>query len=414
MLNILEVQITKPQAANNSSSVFYTLDLSSKSLKCISSELFIQKHYQSINLSCNFIKLIPDNVFYGNAVVELLLFSNELTDISSLRNFPNIQLLKLQYNKIAAINDSLKNAKNLKVLRLDNNLIQEIKHSEFSSLKSLTHLDISSNNLEDISAVKKIVLLEELNCAHNKLTHLPELYSLKKLLEIDASFNNLHDVSGLGTLHQLSVLVLDNNKLDSLVSLKSLSSVQTLKISCNKFSSIKHIVEQFKDLEVLHIARNEISEISEVKYILNLTKCLRELNIYENPVTLHKEKHVEVYTYLKLLNLDMLDMNSAVQANQQTIMRPMSANQMMSSRYIENQINNFDICMSGYFKKLNEKFESLSQSLAELPVKKELGMIVILYKVLVEKIFKSFPNALFPFIYFIFLFLGLHFINQWK
>ncbi|XP_012556679.2 leucine-rich repeat and death domain-containing protein 1 [Hydra vulgaris] len=363
---------SKPCVKKNNSAN-YVINLSSNNLKCIPSELFSQKSCKSINLSCNFIKLIPENVFPGNNVVELVLFSNELTDIRGLKSLPNIQVLKLQHNKIVCLNDSLQNAKSLKVLRLDSNLIHEIKQNEVSSLSNLTYLDVSSNLLKDISALNALVLLEELNCSHNNLTRLPVLSSLVKLLEINASFNCLNDVSGLSMLCQLLTLVLDNNKLNSLVSLKSLSSLQVLKISCNRFVSIKHIVEQFKELEVLHVDRNEIAEVSELKQLLTLSISLRELNIYDNPIMLNQEIQTEVYTFIKEMNLDILNRNSnSTSVIKQKIMRPMSTDQMISSRFVENQIINSNISINEYAMNLNKKFENLSILFSKLADKNEL------------------------------------------
>ena len=81
-------------------------------------------------------------------IKELSLYDNELIDISGIKIFKNIKVLRLHYNKPATDISVLKDLNSLEELYLFYNGIKDI--SVIKDLKNLERLDISNNQIIDI------------------------------------------------------------------------------------------------------------------------------------------------------------------------------------------------------------------------------------------------------------------------
>ena len=127
-----------------------------------------------------------------NDIKILNLNDNELTDISGIRLFKNLETLYLSYSEINDITD-LKYLNNLKYLSLFYNNLTDI--SEIKYLNNLKYLNIKGNKITDISAVKNLKNLEILNIEYlelesdqinyiKSLNNLRELYYIKGFKDI--------------------------------------------------------------------------------------------------------------------------------------------------------------------------------------------------------------------------------------
>ena len=107
---------------------------------------------------CQLNNLNPDNI------IELNLSENQLTDISGIKLFKNLEELFLFNNKITDIS-VLKDSVNLKVLSLRNNKIKGISVLFF--LKKIKALDIDNLELEfyQIKYIKSLKKLKTLWCS---------------------------------------------------------------------------------------------------------------------------------------------------------------------------------------------------------------------------------------------------------
>ena len=78
-------------------------------------------------------------------ITELYLHKNELTDISGIKLFKNIEILYLCYNKLSDIS-VIKDLNNIKILHLNNNGIKDISVIQY--LNKLKELNINNLKLE--------------------------------------------------------------------------------------------------------------------------------------------------------------------------------------------------------------------------------------------------------------------------
>ena len=120
----------------------------------------------------------PDNI------IVLILDYNELTDISGIKLFKNTEKLWLAYNNTQIDISVLKYLNKLKDLDLSNNKITDI--SVLKYLTNLKNLNISCNLIYDISIVKNLVNLEILDIDYLELEfdQIKYINSCKNLKEL--------------------------------------------------------------------------------------------------------------------------------------------------------------------------------------------------------------------------------------
>ncbi|WPC43921.1 cell wall-binding repeat-containing protein [Clostridium sp. JS66] len=179
----------------------------------------------------------------------------QMTDISGIENFVNLQDLNLDFSKVSDIS-CLKNLTKLKWLRLSGNQVSDI-----SSLKGLTNLyeiELSNNKISDIGALKNFTNLQRLGLGGNKIA----------------------DISTINSLTNLKYLELDNNQISDISALKELTGLNSLYINNNQIKDISPLTN-LRNLESLDLSNNQISDITELKKLINITS----LNLKGNPIS---------------------------------------------------------------------------------------------------------------------------------
>ena len=160
------------------------MDLSGKALPRLPAKMIILKNLTSLNLSNN-----P------------LLFKNDINRIEEEKN-----IIEEEKNIIEA------EKKHKSILTIE----------ILSTIKSLTSLNLSSNDLQElpanISTLSTLENLTSLNLSNNKLKELPDNISiLKNLTSLDLSKNDLVNLpEDISTMSKLQILNLSENKLTSL------------------------------------------------------------------------------------------------------------------------------------------------------------------------------------------------------
>ena len=137
----------------------------------------------------------PDNI------TSLNFYVNQLTDISGIRLFKNVNKLDLAYNKLTDIS-VLKNLTGLKELYLITNLkITDI--SCLSSLKKLKVLYLNNTNIKDISVIQNLTKLEYLDIGYLELEsdQIEYINSLKNL-EYLSCYKGFKDTAVLDQLNK--------------------------------------------------------------------------------------------------------------------------------------------------------------------------------------------------------------------
>ncbi|XP_055040411.2 fibromodulin a [Misgurnus anguillicaudatus] len=253
---------------------------------------YIPSRMKYVYLQHNEITSVPDNAF-GNAtnlewvmlhqnhinsvgkdafsklpnLNRLYLNDNNLTEVPA--NLPrSLRDLRLNHNKIAKVStNAFEGMENLTILLLHNNGLQDISGG-LKSLKSLTLLDVSSNQLKKIpdglpemlhqlylesnsidaipaNFLNHFTNLQYVRFGHNDLTDkgIPQnTFNISGLVELDLSFNKLERIPIVST--SLQHLYLQAN--------------QIKEFTLGSFCSVVDVMN-FSNLRVLRLEGNEIS-----------------------------------------------------------------------------------------------------------------------------------------------------------
>ena len=244
-----------------------SLNLSNNNLKNeeIKKVIYSIKSLQKINLSNNNIeRLIFDK---SNGLIELELDNNKLNYLSfNTKNNPFNYMMYLSANE-----NSLQAIENI------NNLI------------NLEYLSLSVNELKQIN-IQKLTKLKYLQLKSNLIENLTIHKSNKLLQYIDVSFNNINSFVIMGECSSLKNLILDNNKLTNIKfeenqnindNINKFKNLELLEISFNLISNIKFLIV-FKNVQKLNISFNNIDNLIDLLSLLKNFNQLKDLNLMEN------------------------------------------------------------------------------------------------------------------------------------
>jgi Leucine-rich repeat (LRR) protein len=185
---------------------------------------------------------------------------------------------------------------NLSYLNLSSNNVSDI--SELSSLKKLNYLDLTNDPVTDLSPLSEMTTLEKLHAESQYITNFDFLKKLINLKELyltggDSSDDyscttirgQLTDLSWLTKMTNLDNLNLSCNSITNLVPLVTLAnSVQDetsisedshpglqlteLNLSNNKISTVPKLTN-LRNLTTLDLSNNEVSDVSGIAPVLN-------------------------------------------------------------------------------------------------------------------------------------------------
>ncbi|MEG3966849.1 leucine-rich repeat domain-containing protein [Microcoleus sp. T2B6] len=163
-------------------------------------------------------------------------------------------------------------------LDLSDNEITDI--SFLGSLTNLTTLDLSDNEITDISFLGSLTNLTTLYLYSSQITDISFLGSLTNLTTLYLSSNQITDISFLGSLTNLTTLDLSHNQISDISFLGSLTNLTTLNLCSNRITDIS-LLGSLTNLTTLNLKGNQITDISFFRSLTNLT----ELDLRDNEIT---------------------------------------------------------------------------------------------------------------------------------
>lgn len=336
------------------------LDLCDLGLSCLPEGVFPSLTISKLELSCNQLSNLPDNVFTGMSTLkELMIYGNQLTRLSEkafsglmhlqklylfnnqLSDLPeqifyelkNLRLLDLSINQLKDLpNRVFAELTELRELYLSSNQLKILFDGIFSKLSNLEILECSTNPLQEISgeAFAGLVNLQALHLEANELRVLPDnvFSELTKLKTLDLSANQLIALPNNAFARLVSLQELDcrNNDLSTLAEtvLLGLSKLKILRLSENKLSALPAgLFADTSALENLYLNDNQLTTLPEDVFcglnnllLLNLShnqlrevpentfsslECLKTLDFSYNQFVEIPEKTFEGLNQLKEL-----------------------------------------------------------------------------------------------------------------
>ncbi|MEO0470739.1 MAG: COR domain-containing protein [Bacteroidota bacterium] len=133
--------------------------------------------------------------------------------------------------------------------------------------------------IDDISVLARLSELRILDVSGNQISCIPALRTLQKVQILDLSNNEIKDLSNLDGLSELRSLYVSFNQIQSLDRLPELDQLSELDVSGNLIRSLARI-GRFPQLHKLYLRRNQIQDLSE----LQLPHKLTTLDLSKNQI----------------------------------------------------------------------------------------------------------------------------------
>ncbi|XP_055681002.1 centrosomal protein of 97 kDa [Lutzomyia longipalpis] len=171
--------------------------------------------------------------------------------------------------------------------------------------QTVRHLILDDNELQKIDNIDSYLRIEKLSLCRNQLLRMYGVCRLHCLRELNLSYNGILTIEGLKELAQLQHLNLQGNHIKTIEHLNTNTRLEHLNLAENSIGSIsdisflKHLKELFLNgnrishlrqcdkylpvsLETLTVAKNNISDLSEISTLVGLCN-LHSISISDNP-----------------------------------------------------------------------------------------------------------------------------------
>ena len=221
---------------------------------------------------------------------ELNLESNRIKDLTPLHGLKKLSYVNLRNNNIIHLDSININAlAGLPIRRLSlqhNNLEKEngiqLKLSDISSLKHLSHLEVlelRDNEISELSPLVNLHKLKKVDLRDNQVEDIVPLSKLINLKEINLRGNRIKDLSALSNLKNLTYLnVHSNHDVKSLEPIEKLTGLQTLILRNVPVGNTIRYIRNMVNLKRLNIANCKITDIGVLALLFSKGAFANELN----------------------------------------------------------------------------------------------------------------------------------------
>lgn len=243
------------------------------------------KKKKEIDLSNKGIQELPGAVSNLKSCTRLDVSHNDLISLpDEIGLMPVIEILLLNNNRITSLPSEIGDLSTLKELHVqNNNLFRYPLTPSIGKLKNLTVLNISSNQIDDLS---------------------PHIAQCENLVHLDISDNAIKSIPReFGNLKHLETLYANKNRLQVLpATIGQCKSLKTLILSQNAIVKLPDELANCTLLEVLHVNINSIKSLND-----NFTQLsnLVDLNLSDNSL-LSELPPLSCFPKLKKLGIDNL------------------------------------------------------------------------------------------------------------
>lgn len=160
----------------------------------------------------------------------------------------------------------------------------------FSDVKGITSLDLTNQNIADISGLENFIHLKSLNLSYNQIKNLSPIVRLDELENLNLSHNNIEDISYISNLVNLKELNLSDNQISSSDldhsrnMYKDTNQTEYDRTSDNVFKKLNHIVSLDLSNSILSDYSNNRNRITDISNIKDMTSLV-SLNLNGNNVS---------------------------------------------------------------------------------------------------------------------------------
>jgi len=229
-----------------------------------------------------------------------------LTDISIIKNYIHLRYIDLSNNNLKDIS-GLNVLTHLLTLKLDFNKLTSVK---LDPLPYLQHASFTNNKIKTTEGICH-PKLEVLNLNKNMISEIKGIDAdkLPSLHTLELRENKLITTKGI-KLPNLKSLFIAANMIIKLEDLEELKSLTALHLRDNKLDNLDGFSEKMASLQYINMRGNLVSDYKEVKKLQVLPK-LKALVLLDTPLTENGDYRLEVL--ISVRRLERLDKDEYLQ-----------------------------------------------------------------------------------------------------
>ena len=319
-----QLESLKDEYYNNSEIVtlksILNLDLSFNRITHIDTHLKNLTSLEVLSISNNQIEDV-DGLDRLKKLRILKLNKNRLKDVSKIKNLIKMEYLYLNENQIDDLCSWIGDLKYLKTLHASNNEINNFDCLH-DTLSNLDLLDLSFNQLKNVSSLRYLINLKNLNLNNNQIEDISDLQYLRYVDKLFINNNNVKCLSPIGNLN-LKYLEINDNQIENILWIKNSSNLRELKISNNKLNQLPNrLFDNFMSLSKIDLSLNQIksidsfdcrqktkinkldlsnNQLENVDFIFDCS-IINEIRLNNNQIR-HIQLEILSYYYLKILDI---------------------------------------------------------------------------------------------------------------
>ena len=231
-------------------------------------------------------------------ITELSARVRGITNIDALKYFTNLEKLDLYGNRISDLSalaniTSLKRlnlGKNYNVLTAGTSSPNGLDITPLKSLVLLEELDLSDNMLTDLSGIGSLTMLKTLILSKNRIADISPLSTLKSLTYVDLSYNyglnsdnterGISDLSPLYGITTLETLIAGYNLITDLQGIENMTALKYIDLTDNFVTSVEFLAK-VPNLKTVILHCNALTSLNEFKN----NKTIKVLDVSLNMIT---------------------------------------------------------------------------------------------------------------------------------
>ena len=224
---------------------------------------------------------------YFTSLEELDLYGNRISDLTPISSLISLKKLNL--------------GKNYNMLSAGSSDVKGLDITPLKSLSLLEEIDLSDNMLSNIDTLRSMSLLERVVLTKNRIEDITPLSACKNLKYVDLAYNygynednterGVVDLSPLYEITSIETLIANYNIIENLSGIETLTELKYLDLSENFISDVTPI-NKLPKVETVILSRNSLVSIAPFKN----NKVIKTLDVSQNMIT-----HFDVILTMKNL-----------------------------------------------------------------------------------------------------------------
>ena len=236
----------------------YSIDLSNNDLTDIS---FIKNNPNIISIDLSNNKIEDLSPLKDTGITSIDASNNKIKDVSYLESLNDLNYINLSGNNGVIGFDKLKSLYILELMDTNADL------SNITNLTNLSVLNISNNDIstlpKDLSDFDSLNSLSMINCNIKSINDLPYIKNDEHSLNINLDGNIISDISNINSkIDNVSMMSLNNNGISDIKKINNIKA-DYLYLKYNNISNIKDFAN--KNISLLDLSNNKISDLKGFK-----------------------------------------------------------------------------------------------------------------------------------------------------